>query len=212
MTDLVTQEKSLYSSIGGQICLDFINTGSDYHLHTPQTDYFDTYSDLALWARQANLINGEQEHGLNEKAARNPKAAAAVLDRVRTVRDAMHWVFSAASKGEPVRKAALDALNAEIAKALGHGRIMTTAEGFEWNWPSFPDELESLLWPVAKSSADLLTSEKLERVCECANHRCGWLFIDTSKNHSRRWCDMRGCGNSAKAKRHYEKKRVSVSE
>ena len=77
-------------------------------------------------------------------------------------------------------------------------------------WPGFAEELESLIWPVAKSAADLLTSERLERVRECAGGTCGWLFIDASKNHSRRWCDMRDCGNAAKAKRHYHKKRVSA--
>ena len=109
-----------------------------------------------------------------------------------------------------MRKQALDALNEEVSNALAHGRLAPTGEGFGWIWPGFADEPESLLWPVAKSAADLLTSERLARVRECAGGTCGWLFIDTSKNHSRRWCDMRDCGNVAKAKRHYHKKRMSA--
>ncbi|HST04941.1 MAG TPA: ABATE domain-containing protein [Chloroflexia bacterium] len=212
MDDQITKEKSLYTDVGGWICLSFVNTGSNYREHAPEKDHLDSYSDFTLWARQANLIDAAQEHALNEHAAIHEKEVAAVLARVRSVRDAMHWVFSATSAGIPVRKADLDTLNVAIAKAMGHGRLELTEKGFEWGWPAFPDELESPLWPVAKSAADLLTSEKLERVSECASDRCSWIFIDTSKNHSRRWCDMSGCGNSAKARRHYEKKRVSVNK
>ena len=210
MTDSVTEEKSLYSDVGGWLCLDFVNTGSKYHSHSPVVDYIESYNDVVAWARQASLISAEQEAALIEKAEREPRKATAVLGRMRNVRDAMHWVFSAASTGEPVRKEALDALNTEVSTALAHGRLAATAEGFEWRWPGFADDLESLIWPVAKSAADLLTSERLARVRECASDTCGWLFIDASKNHSRRWCDMRDCGNSAKAKRHYHKKRVSA--
>jgi predicted RNA-binding Zn ribbon-like protein len=210
MTEIMVEDKSLYSDVGGWLCLDFVNTGSKYHSHSPGVDYIESYNDLVVWARQANLISAEQEAALIKKAEREPRKATAVLGRARSMRDAMHWVFSAASTGESVRKQALDALNAEVSNALAHGRLTATAEGFEWHWPGFADELESLLWPVAKSAADLLTSERLARVRECAGDTCGWLFIDASKNHSRRWCDMRDCGNVAKAKRHYHKKRVSA--
>lgn len=210
MTDSIIEEKSLYSDVGGWLCLDLVNTGSKYHSHSPEVDYIESYNDVVVWARQANLISAEQEAALIKKAEREPRKATAVLGRVRSMRDAMHWVFSAASTGAPVRKQALDALNAEVSNALAHGRLTATAEGFEWRWPGFADELESLIWPVAKSAADLLTSERLARVRECASDTCGWLFIDASKNHSRRWCDMRDCGNTAKAKRHYQKKLVSA--
>jgi predicted RNA-binding Zn ribbon-like protein len=210
MTELITEEKNLYSDVGGWLCLDFVNTGSRYHAHSPAVDYFESYNDLVLWARQANMINVEQEEALRHKADREPGRAQKVLDRTRKLRDAMHWVFSAASTGSPVRKPALDLLNAEIANALSRGGLAPSDEGFRWSWPGFPGDLESLLWPVAKSAADLLTSEKLARVRECAGDTCGWLFIDTSKNHSRRWCDMRDCGNVAKAKRHYRKKQASA--
>ena len=75
-----------------------------------------------------------------------------------------------------------------------------------WGWRNFGAELESVLWPVAKSAADLLVSHKLERVSTCQGETCGWLFLDMSKNHSRRWCSMSDCGNTAKARRHYHRK------
>ena len=65
-----------------------------------------------------------------------------------------------------------------------------------------------MLWPVVQSAVDLMTSPELDRVGQCADDRgCGWLFVDTTKNRSRRWCDMRDCGNRAKARRHYAKKK-----
>ena len=69
------------------------------------------------------------------------------------------------------------------------------------------DALECMLCPVVRDAADLLTSRELERVGRCADERCGWLFVDTSRNRSRRWCSMESCGNRAKARRHYRKSR-----
>jgi len=74
--------------------------------------------------------------------------------------------------------------------------------GFSGSWPA-ADYLDRPLWPVARAAADLLQSEQLERVGECADDRgCGYLFLDTSRNHSRRWCSMESCGNRAKARSH----------
>ncbi|MCB0153982.1 MAG: CGNR zinc finger domain-containing protein, partial [Anaerolineae bacterium] len=56
------------------------------------------------------------------------------------------------------------------------------------------------------SAAELLTSDRLNRVGQCAGESCGWLFLDTTRNHSRRWCEMEHCGNRAKAKRHYRRR------
>jgi len=57
-----------------------------------------------------------------------------------------------------------------------------------------------------------LTSEELDRVRECADDRgCGYLFMDTSRNRSRKWCDMRGCGNRAKAQRHYRRTQAETA-
>jgi predicted RNA-binding Zn ribbon-like protein len=82
--------------------------------------------------------------------------------------------------------------------------------GFRWGWDEESDSLTKVLWPVAKAAADLLTSEghALKRLHQCAASDCGWLFIDMSRNHSRRWCDMSNCGNVAKARRHYHRKKV----
>ncbi|WP_072682653.1 CGNR zinc finger domain-containing protein [Arcobacter sp. LA11] len=51
---------------------------------------------------------------------------------------------------------------------------------------------------IAIEVAKLLNSKELQYLKKCHNHTCSLLFIDTSKNHSRRWCSMEGCGNRSK--------------
>ena len=89
-----------------------------------------------------------------------------------------------------------------LAEALPHRRLVTTAEGFGWQWGEDPVALAQMLWPIARSAADLLTSPDLGRVRECARAACEWLFVDHSKNRSRRWCDMQECGNVEKVRRY----------
>ena len=89
-------------------------------------------------------------------------------------------------------------------------RIGSEADSFTWEWTGDEAALDRMLWPVVGSAADLLTSEDLDRVGECQGDGCGWLFIDMSRNHSRRWCDMGDCGNRAKARRHYRRKKASL--
>jgi predicted RNA-binding Zn ribbon-like protein len=88
--------------------------------------------------------------------------------------------------------------------------IVSTEEGLAWDWACAEDALDRVLWPVVHDAAGLLTSQELKRVKKCADERCGWLFFDTSRNHSRRWCSMESCGNRAKARRHYERQRAGA--
>ena len=83
---------------------------------------------------------------------------------------------------------------------------------YTWEWAKYDQDLDRPLWPVARTAADLLTSGRLDRVRECPGaDGCGWLFYDTSKNGSRRWCSMEGCGNVAKARRLYARRRAASS-
>jgi predicted RNA-binding Zn ribbon-like protein len=111
----------------------------------------------------------------------------------------------AISLGSQPPAADLAAFNAELARSLARSRIVLTAEGFAWDWTDGGDALDQMLWPVVRDASDLLTSEELDRVGQCADDRCGWLFLDSSRNRSRRWCSMEDCGNRAKARRHYQR-------
>jgi len=77
-----------------------------------------------------------------------------------------------------------------------------------WRW-EFVDgeELDSMLWPIVRDAAELLTSRDFDRVTECSGSDCTWLFADKSRNRSRRWCDMAECGNRSKARRFYRRQK-----
>jgi predicted RNA-binding Zn ribbon-like protein len=156
------------------------------------------------------LSAGEAERLLHE-AERRPREAEETLSQARALREAIYDIFSAEAAGARPHDNDLAALNTALVGALAHARLVSTEHGIEWGWEPLPDALDRMLWPVARSAADLLTSDDLERVTECASDSCGWLFMDMSRNHSRRWCDMSDCGNRAKAKRHYERKRAAAS-
>jgi predicted RNA-binding Zn ribbon-like protein len=101
-------------------------------------------------------------------------------------------------------------LNIALASALAVLHIVATEHGFAWAWSRGGEGLDRVLWPVILSTVDLLTSNTLRAVRECAAPNCGWLFLDTTRNRSRRWCDMLVCGNRAKARRHYERKKQAA--
>ena len=133
-------------------------------------------------------------------------AVAGSLSRAIALREALYRLFSqAGSRRRPARED-LGVLQAEVTGALAHFRVAWSPAGFGWEWDQARPGLDRVLWPVAWSAAELLVQGPLERIRECPGQdTCGWLFLDVSKNASRRWCDMRVCGNRAKARRHYER-------
>jgi predicted RNA-binding Zn ribbon-like protein len=90
--------------------------------------------------------------------------------------------------------------------ALAHARLTPHTHGFAWSWDHRSDELTTPLWLVTQSAVDLLMTGEPHRVRECPP--CGWLYYDTSKNATRRWCSMEGCGSKVKARRQYERQKA----
>jgi predicted RNA-binding Zn ribbon-like protein len=201
--------------LGGRLSLDFTNT-ADWHASDHPVEFLTSYSDLVAWSQHVGILTDHQVRCLLKEAVRRPMDATAVLERAIALREAIYRIFSTTSHGRPPQAADLATFNAELAGALAQSRIVltlrqaqdTAAEGFTWDWTGTEETLDGMLWPVVHDAAGLLTSEELDRVGQCADDRCGWLFLDTSRNRSRRWCSMEDCGNRAKARRHYERSRV----
>jgi predicted RNA-binding Zn ribbon-like protein len=170
------------------------------------TERLNDYPNLVSWAQGKGVISeGEVQH-LVRKAEIHPAQASAVLNQAITLRETIYRIFSAVAAGRSPETADLAALNVALSQGMAHLRIIHTPEGFVWDWDGGEDALDQMLWPVVRSAVDLLTSKELERVGECAGDRgCGWLFLDMSRNHSRRWCSMELCGNRAKVRRHYQR-------
>jgi predicted RNA-binding Zn ribbon-like protein len=190
--------------IGGELCLAFTDT-VDWRKSDHPEELLNSYADLVSWGQDVGALTGDEADHLLQQAERRRTEAKAVLERAIALREAMYRVFVAVAVERSPESQDLKMLNGALSETLARLRIIPTAEGLAWNWADPDAALDRMLWPVVRSAADLLTSERLDRVGQCPG--CGWLFLDSSRNRSRRWCTMEVCGNRAKARRHYERTR-----
>lgn len=193
---------------GGALCLDFANTMPDQKAPETRAEKLLTYADLLSWGVQTGEITATDARKLMSAANHSPAKAAAALRRARELRQLIYTIFSALARRNTPATRDLDLLNRYWQSASVHGSVTHVHGKFEKVWVMDEDELDRPLWPVVVSAAELLTSEDLALARECDSDRCSWLFLDTSRNKSRRWCDMKTCGNREKAKRHYEKSKT----
>ena len=204
----MTEEKSEAASLellGGALCLDFANTVGN-HMTAQPSEHLAGYADWVAWSQHAGALTPTQARRLIAESARHPAEARQAFKRATELREAIYRIFAAIAENASPTSADLDRLNKALARGLVHARIVATAEGFRWDWTE-ENALDRMEWLVARSAADLLTSEDLDRVRQCGDAECGWLFVDSTRNRSRRWCDMNDCGNRAKARRHYRRVR-----
>jgi predicted RNA-binding Zn ribbon-like protein len=201
-----------YELVGGELCLDFVNTLDGSRDTGNGRERLTSYADLAAWSRQAGIVTDGEAKGLLREASRRPLEAAEVFEQAIALRETIYRIFRAVVNGRSPDKADLATLNAALSHALAQSQIVKQGAGFVWDWSRNDDALDRLLWPVARSAAELLTSDELSRARLCGGDECTWLFMDTSKNRSRRWCDMKGCGNRAKSRRHYERRKLVNSK
>ena len=205
-----TEEKTVrrrlprFDLIAGNVCLDFVNTLDDRHIKPKEL--LETYIDLARFGEDTGVLTASQVDRLFERSYVNPERAQQVLLLGRELREAIHDVFWAIINKREVPALALAKLNNYVQAAAGHMRLVTVKDGFEWSFDDLLD-FDSVLWPIARSAADLLASNQLAYVRACSSKACEWFFLDTSKNHHRRWCDMARCGNRAKVQRFYARKK-----
>jgi len=195
--------------VGGDLALDFTNTMGGKRGAVAR-EKLHTYSDLISWCSQARLIDKSVAEELALNAARSPEEAASVLIRAVELREAIYRIFAAVVETRRPSVDDIRLLNSELAAGLGRLRVVAGKgkTDFEWTWSHETRALDQVLAPVARAAADLLISHGLlTHIHRCVADNCGWLFIDSSKNHSRRWCDMRDCGNRAKVRRHRMKQR-----
>ena len=193
-------------NVGGRLCLDFVNTVDPRH-GAPREEHLPDYESLVGWAEQAGIVASDEAARLTAAARREPAAARRAHEEAIDLRETLYSIFGAVARGEP--PGSVSQLNAHLART--QPRLVGDEGGFAWGWAP-GDDLDRILWPVAWSAAELLAQGPLERVRECpGDDTCGWLFLDTSRNGSRRWCDMSTCGNRSKARRYYRRVRTARS-
>ncbi|MGA1986840.1 MAG: ABATE domain-containing protein [Candidatus Sulfotelmatobacter sp.] len=223
-----------FDLIAGNVCLDFVNTLddryindrhindrhniNDRHTNDPQTkpkELLKTYLDLARFGEDTGLLDATQADQLYQRSYMEPDRAQEVLLWGRELRESIHDVFWAILNKRPVPPLALARLNADAQGAAQRMSVVPIERGqmkgrFEWKYDDLR-AFDSVLWPIARAAADLLTSDQLPYVRACLSKTCEWFFLDTSKNHHRRWCDMTRCGNRAKGQRFYARKKKESS-
>jgi predicted RNA-binding Zn ribbon-like protein len=190
----------------GWLCLDFANT-AEWHASEAPEEHLVSYDALLTWALDKAILNEAAVEKLRVLAHRTPIEAQQAHREAIELREVLYRLFSTiAAEQDPVT-ADLDTLNRFLSRALTHLRLQVSDRDYQWGWRDEP-ALASIPWPIVWSASRLLTSKLLDRVGQCPDDRgCGWLFIDMSKNRSRRWCDMKDCGNRDKVRRYYARQR-----
>lgn len=198
--------------VGGDPCLDFVNTvggrvDAGRSRSALRADKLVTYADLVAWSEHAGFTGGAQGRALLRLAHRRPREAARVLARAKRLRESLYRVLRALMEGGRPPATELDALNAELSAVRGQDRLVAGPDGLRWRSPDAGGRLESVLWPVVRAAAALLTSGDRSHLRQCGGEHCGWLFLDRSRNHSRQWCTMQDCGNVSKVRRFRQRRR-----
>ncbi|WP_428263037.1 CGNR zinc finger domain-containing protein [Haliangium sp.] len=185
---------------GDHLALDFANTVSARHGDTP-IERLPSYPELVSFARQTELINAARAKTLLARARRHQAKAEAVLAQARSLREALYRLFAAIARGQTPAAADVAALDHELPRLhLGVDLALT--------WRRDASALDDFLGAIVQAALALATDEDQRarvRICEAPD--CVWLFHDSSRNRSRRWCDMRQCGNRMKARRHHARHR-----
>jgi predicted RNA-binding Zn ribbon-like protein len=185
--------KEAFQLIAGHPALDLVNTLDWRFRQQGPEDSLKSYDDLLRFAQESRMLKPAQTRRFRQAAG------ARVLKRCRELREAIAEILYARLDGRCPAAASLRTLERSIQAARFQQQLRWKQERLEWHWRENGAELP--LWALSLSTSDLMTSEGVQRVRACDNPECRWLFLDTSKNHTRRWCDMKICGNRMKARR-----------
>ena len=198
--------------VGGRLCLDFVNTVDGRKHDSPPKksqplnsvvlgDKLKDYSDLVAWSQHSGIVTAAEAARLIKESKQTPATANAVWRRAIALREALHRILKATVMETAPLSVDLDTVNDELLKARKNERLVSTDDGFRWEWTGEATAPDRMLWSIAQSAAEFLSTGDLSRLRECGGEECGWLFEDTSRNRSRQWCHMQDCGNVAKVRR-----------
>lgn len=193
---------------GETLCLDFANT-VEPRFRADGHDWIGNFDDLVRWALYAGMLTRQQESRLKNSASQHPRTARQAFTSAITLREAIYRTFSALVDQSTPDQADLDLLRDGYAEAIQHQRLTVEHGRAHTAWEA-GDELDQITWPISRDAFELLTRGPLGRIKRCPAEQggCAWLFIDGSKNGSRRWCSMRDCGNRVKSRRQNERLRA----
>jgi predicted RNA-binding Zn ribbon-like protein len=195
--------------VGGNLALDFANTAEGTSEGEIEREHLLGYEGLVFWGCHVGLLSGEDGERLLRKGRERLAEADAIYARALGFRGHLYGVFQAVAEGDDPPAEGVEALRRLECEALSRAKLAPSGGGFAWEW-ALGGDLAGVLWPVAHAATELLTSGSLERVKGCAG--CNWLFVDESKNKSRRWCSMEECGTHAKMRRYVARRAAKLAK
>lgn len=187
--------------VGGSLCLDFVNTTGARESSAPRERLMH-YSDLLTWSQRAGILNQTAAVRGRRAASRRTSDAADALKRARTLRENLYELLSAFVDGRRPTIKAVGRLAAQWRVVGRNQQLILGTTGLEFRHAVKEGDFTGLLSPIVADAVDLLTSDRLLLIKRCAE--CDWLFLDTSKNGTRRWCKFT-CGNRARSRKRYER-------
>ena len=190
------------------LCLNFTNTSSGRGTPLRQ-EHLRQWQNLLDWAEHAGAIRPGQRRIFEASPL---SATRDALSSALELREALYRLFRAIIAGETPPAASIAVLNRTLAEAMAAAEILPANAGYRWDWREEAGRPMRLLWPVVRSAAELLTGPELARVKFCPGEGCGWLFLDTSRNGTRRWCEMDVCGSRAKMRRYHQRRRAEADK
>jgi predicted RNA-binding Zn ribbon-like protein len=194
-----------FEFVAGWLCLDFTNT-INYAGRYPN-ERLTSFDDLIGWGCLNGLIPLARGPQLSEEARSRPGESGAALENARALRKAIHRIITRATAGQIPERPDMATLNAAMEQSSTHLHIKYADQRFDFDWAAESSDFEQIVRPIVWSAVALLTSGHMKMVKQCQGKNCSWLFLDETRNHSRRWCDMARCGNRQKASRFYVRHR-----
>ncbi len=199
--------KERFELIGGHPVLDFVNTLDWRFRDTGPEELLHNYADVVRFIEQSGMIGAGDARRLLRGAPENK--AEKIVAAVHELREALAKILYARMEGNNPPASAVREVEVSFNEARAQQRLHWEGARLEWTLPESPS-LPLPLWLLALSAGDFITSDQMLLLRECGNDECRWLFLDTSKNHTRRWCDMKICGNRMKARRFKAQHRTGV--
>jgi predicted RNA-binding Zn ribbon-like protein len=186
---------------GGHLSVDFTNTVGSRG-STPE-EHFTTYGDILSWAEARGVLPPAEARRLRTIADRNPTQAREAVVEMRALRESLYQVLSAAASGRTPPRADLARVNAHVEMAYSRAHLAPRARrlALTFDDPAPRSLTAPVTTPVVRAAIDLLTSDAAGRIRTCADDTCAWLFVDGTRSGTRRWCDMKVCGNRDKVRR-----------
>jgi predicted RNA-binding Zn ribbon-like protein len=189
-----------FEQIGGHLAIDFVNTLGG-RPQDPDDEYLNCYFDLLAWTELTGLLQPSSVSDLRTVATADPESADAALERARLLRESLDRLLRANldPKTQP-RMSDTATIRAAYLEAIAHATLQPHNLHLAWTWPDGTKDINRPLWPIALSAVDLFHTAPLQLLAQCQH--CRWLFLDTSRQHNRRWCSMNACGAIMKMRRY----------